>query len=92
MKKLLLLGIVAAGLFAARYPIIMEYYYMSSCVNAAKNQNKDKMADYCACTLNEIEKNYTLSEFIGNMQTNKKEFLKEVMKKAVPKCIDKLTN
>ncbi len=92
MKKLLLLGIVAMGLFAARYPIIMEYYYMSSCVNAGKNKNKDKMTAYCACTLNEIEKNYTLNEFISNMQQDKNEFLKEVMKKAVPKCIDKLTN
>ncbi len=92
MKKLLLLGIIAAGLFAARYPIILEYYYMSSCVNAGKKQNPDKMAAYCACTLDEIEKNYTLNEFVSNMQKNKDAFLKEIMKKAVPKCIGKLTN
>ena len=90
MKKLLLLGIVAAGLFAARYSIAFEYYYMNSCVKAAKKQNPDKMVSYCACTLDVIEKNYTLNQFVSNMQNNKNTFLKKLMKKALPACIDKL--
>ena len=90
MKKLLLLTLISAGLFAARYPIIAEYYFMNSCVNAAKGP-KDKMIRYCACTLNEIEKHYTLKQFIQNMQTNKEAFLKEIAKTAIPKCINQLT-
>ena len=88
MKKLLLLVLISAGLFAARYPIIAEYYFMNSCVNASKQ--KDRMIGYCACTLNEIEKHYTLNQFIQNMQTDKESFLKKIAKIAIPKCINQL--
>ncbi len=85
----MLLGLIGVGLFAARYPILAEYYFMNSCVNAGKN--KEKMFNYCACTLNEIEKRYTLNQFIQNMQTNKEAFLKEIAKTAIPKCINQLS-
>ncbi len=88
MKKLLLLVLISAGLFAARYPIVAEYYFMNSCVNAGKQ--KDKMIGYCACTLNEIEQHYTLNQFIQNMKTNKEAFLKKISQIAIPKCINQL--
>ena len=89
MKKLIGIGLIISGLFASRYPILVEYNYMNSCVNAGK-ENKTQMINYCACTLNEIEKNYSFSDFVSNMQTNKEAFLKELSKKIVPKCIVKL--
>jgi len=87
MKKLLLFGFILTGLFAARYPISLEYYYMNGCVQKDKTSTK---ISYCACTLNEIEKQYTLEEFVNNMQTNKKAFLQKLAKTAIAKCIDKL--
>ena len=89
MKKLVALGLISVGLFAARYPIEFEYYYMNSCVNAAK-QNKQKQIIYCACTLDKIERKYKLNEFVKNMQNNKKEFLKKLARDVIPQCIDKL--
>ena len=89
MKKLALLVLVISYLFAARYPIEFEYYYMDSCVKAGKLERK-KQIEYCACTLYKIEKKYTLSEFLQNMQTNKEEFLKKLAKEIIPECIDKL--
>ena len=89
MKKLIAIGLIISGLFASRYPIVAEYYYMNSCVNAGKDK-KNQMIDYCACTLEEIEKNYSFSEFVRKMQTNKEAFLKELSQKVIPQCITKL--
>ncbi len=89
MKKLIALGLISAGLFASRYPIVFEYYYMDSCVKAAK-QNKQRQILYCACTLDKIEQKYTLNEFVNGMKNNKKEFLKKLAKDIIPECIDKL--
>jgi len=87
MKKFLLMGIAASIVFAARYPIVFEYNYMKGCVNGI---DKIKKVEYCACTLNEIEQQYTIKEFMNNMQTNKKAFLQKLAKTAIAKCIDKL--
>jgi len=88
MKKLLLFMLVVSGLFAARYPLVLEYYYMNSCVKEGKNNQKQ--ISYCACTLEKIEKKYSLNEFVNSMQTNKDAFLKELAKTVIPKCLDKL--
>jgi len=82
MKKLILLAGFVATVFAARYPMVMEYNYLKGCIGEAG------MEDYCVCTLNAIEKKYTLNEFITVLQD--KEKAKEVINYAVNECVDKL--
>ena len=89
MKKFLLMGVLVSMVFAARYPISLEYYYMDGCVKGSKHAIEKQIA-YCACTLRGIEKRYTLNQFVTNMQTNKKAFLQKLAKTAIAKCIDKL--
>ncbi len=90
MKKFLVLCLLAVGLFAHRYPITAEYYFMSSCVNSTKT-DPNKMIDYCACSLNKIENHYTFNQFLNNMQKNKKAFLNKLAKEIIPTCISELT-
>ncbi|ACM92485.1 hypothetical protein NAMH_0056 [Nautilia profundicola AmH] len=82
MKKLLILAGIAGSLFAARYPMIMEYNYLKGCIG------EKGMESYCICTLNAIEKKYDLNEFITILQDKKK--AKEVINYAVNECLDKL--
>jgi len=83
MKKILLIVSVATFLFAARYPIVVEYSYIKGC-----SSNKEALVDYCACTLGAIEEKYTLDEFMS-ITKNKNKF-KDLVKYAIKKCIDKL--
>jgi len=89
MKKILLFVLLISGLFAARYPIAFEYYYMNGCVKGSKHDMEKQIA-YCACTLRGIEKRYTLNQFVTNMQTNKNAFLKELAKTVIPECVNNL--
>jgi len=82
MKKLLVLIGFAGVVFAARYPMIMEYNYLKGCIG------EQGMEDYCVCTLNAIEKKYSLNDFITILQDKEKS--KEVINYAVSECIDKL--
>ncbi|GAX87432.1 conserved hypothetical protein [Lebetimonas natsushimae] len=84
MKKILALLSMTGLLFAARYPIIVEYNYLKGCI-----QNKN-IENYCICTLNAIENRYTLNEFITASQD--KEKAKKLIGFAVSKCLDKLKN
>jgi hypothetical protein len=82
MKKLLVLLGLTGALFAARYPMIMEYNYLKGCIG------EKGMEDYCICTLNAIENKYTLNEFLTVLQNKKKS--KEMINYAVNECLDKL--
>ncbi len=89
MKKLFVLLGLAGVLFAARYPMIMEYNYLKGCINS--NDNKvpnSKMENYCICTLNAIENKYSLNDFLTLLQDKQK--AKEVINFAVNQCLDKL--
>jgi len=92
MKKLAIIVGLASILMAGRYPIWAEFHYMSGCVNAesAKAFKREKLIDYCACTLKGIEEEYTLTQFLTNMETNKEAFLKKLTKTIVPKCLNEL--
>ena len=81
-KAIILLGIVGS-LFAARYPIVVEYNYLKGCTN-----NRPNIEGYCICTLNELEKKYTLDDFMAASQNKTK--AREMIKYAVNKCVEKI--
>jgi hypothetical protein len=83
MKKLLTLLSLVVVLFAARYPIVVEYHYLKGCIGNNKN-----MEDYCICSLNAIENKYLLNEFITASLDKKK--AKKIINFAVDACFSKL--
>jgi len=89
MKKMaILFGLsisLSTLLFAQRYPIVMEYSYLSGCINSSDKVN---MKDYCICTLKAIENKYSLDEFLNLIEDKNKK--QEVIKYAVDQCLDKL--
>ncbi len=86
MKKLLILIGVVGSLFAARYPIVVEYSYMKGCVGTKSNNRA--MENYCICTLNAIENKYNISEFVQIMHDRTQ--AKQLINYAVAQCINKL--
>jgi hypothetical protein len=82
MKKFLVLSVLAGTLFAARYPMVIEYNYLKGCIG-----NK-AMENYCICTLNAIENKYTLTDFMGMIQDKAK--AKVMINYAVAQCINKM--
>ncbi len=88
MKKIVFASIFSLFLFsfsfAERYPIEMEYSYIKAC-----SKGNSDMEKYCICTLKELEKRFSLNEFI-RLSYNQPEKLKKILKnEIVPYCVDK---
>jgi len=86
MKKIIILCGLVGMVFATRYPMILEYNYLKGCINS--NKNIKNMEKYCVCTLDAIEKKYTLNQFMEILQNPKT--TKKVINYAVNQCLDKL--
>jgi hypothetical protein len=61
----------------------MEYEYIKGC-----SSGKVKMEKYCICTLREIEKRYTMRDFVNLYSEDPNEFKKRLVRDVVPVCID----
>jgi len=83
MKKILAAGIIAGVAFAARYPIVVEYRYLKNCIQ------KPDAEEYCICTLKELEKKYTLAQFVELSQQSKDKLLTTLMP-VFKKCISEI--
>ena len=86
MKKLILVGVLLSSvLMANRYPIILEYDFMASCMNNAKNIKYDIREDYCSCSLKTMENKYTINEVTKKLSNPKEQ--KIVINYITKKCI-----
>ena len=86
MKKILFLGMIVVGVFANRYPILLEYNYMVGCMNGANSIKENIKRDYCICTLKAMENKYSANEIIEKLSDPQQK--REVINYVVNKCIN----
>jgi hypothetical protein len=83
MKKIVFFALIISGLFAARYPLNLEYSFMKGCMGKEDTPLKEK---YCICAISYIENHYTLNQFLSALQDPQKKV--KVIKSAVDYCLE----